>query len=102
MPLTILEAMVYGKAVIGTKIGGTCELVKHTETGFLAEPDDAASLSQAILTLLQYGETDRMQRNAKQFVSQMTWPLIADRYLELYELLLKQFVVLNKTAYTFR
>jgi glycosyltransferase involved in cell wall biosynthesis len=88
MPLTILEAMVYGKTVIGTKIGGICELVKHGETGFLAEPNDAASLSQAILTLLQHREIHQMQHNAKQFASQMTWPLIADRYLELYERLL--------------
>jgi glycosyltransferase involved in cell wall biosynthesis len=89
MPLTILEAMAYGKAVIGTKIAGICELVKHGETGFLAEPDNAASLSQAILKILQYAEIHRMQHKAKELASQMSWPVIADRYLELYRGLLK-------------
>lgn len=89
MPLTILEAMVFGKVVIGTKIGGICELVKNGLTGFLAEPNDAASLSRAILTLIQQREIQMMQNNAREFASQMTWPVIADRYLELYQRLLK-------------
>lgn len=89
MPLTVLEAMAYGKPVIGTKISGTSELVTNQESGLLVEPDDSVALSQAILTLLENKRIDRMQHRAKAFASQMTWPIIADRYLALYQQLLK-------------
>lgn len=89
MPLTVLEAMAYGKPVIGTRISGTSELVTNNETGLLVEPDDIAALSQAILALLKNKGVDQMQQRAKAVASQMTWPAIADRYLDLYEQLLK-------------
>lgn len=89
MPLTVLEAMAYGKAVIGTRIGGTTELITDNENGLLAEPDDSASLSQAILTLLEGKRIEQMQQKAKKFATQITWPIIADRYLALYQQLLK-------------
>lgn len=49
MPFSIIEAFAAGTPVIGTRIGGIPELVSEGETGFLAEPGDAASLAAAIL-----------------------------------------------------
>lgn len=89
MPLTVLEAMAYGKAVIGTRISGISELIKNEENGLLVEPEDSTSLSQAILTLLESNRIGQMQHKAKAIAAQMTWTKIADRYLDLYERLLK-------------
>lgn len=89
MPLTVLEAMAYGKPVIGTKIGGISELITHDENGLLVKPDDSVSLSEAILALLENKQINQMQHKAKAIASQMVWPVIADRYLDLYEQLLK-------------
>ncbi len=89
MPLTVLEAMAYGKAVIGTKIGGIIELVKDDENGFLVEPSDSVALSKAISILLTTNKVLQMQQQAKAFACRMTWPIIADRYLELFERLSK-------------
>jgi len=88
MPLTVLEAMAYGKAIIGTKISGISELVTNGENGLLIEPGDSVALSKAILILLTTNKIEQMQQQAKVFASQMTWPIIADRYLKLYEELL--------------
>ena len=89
MPLTVLEAMAYGKAVIGTKISGIMELITNGENGILVEPGDSLSLSQAIKNLCENPKLEYMQDKARASVSQMTWPVIAERYLELYKQLLK-------------
>ena len=89
MPLTVLEAMAYGKPVIGTKISGISEVVTNHENGLLVEPDDSMSLAKAILALLNSRDIGQMQNKAKLVASQMTWSAIADRYLDLYEQLSK-------------
>ncbi|HEX8733828.1 MAG TPA: glycosyltransferase family 4 protein [Pyrinomonadaceae bacterium] len=51
LPISMLEAMALGKAVISTNINGIPEAVKHLETGYLIEPDNADALVEAIRTL---------------------------------------------------
>jgi len=96
MPLTVLEAMAYGKAIISTRTGGIMELITNNENGILVEPGDSLSLSEAIMTLRGNPNLEYMQRRARTLARQMTWPVIAERYSELYERLLKQFVFLKK------
>jgi glycosyltransferase involved in cell wall biosynthesis len=50
--LVHLEAMMFGKAVIGCKIGGMPEVIAEGKSGLLAEPGDVASLHAAIARLL--------------------------------------------------
>lgn len=47
-PYAVLEALASGKPVVGTSMGGIPELVREGETGFVAEPRDAASLADAL------------------------------------------------------
>jgi glycosyltransferase involved in cell wall biosynthesis len=49
--IVILEALVHGKPVIATRVGGIPEIVTHLENGFLVTPDDADALAEAILRL---------------------------------------------------
>ncbi len=49
----ILEAMVAGRPVIATRVGGTPELVLDGKTGLLVERSAPAELARAILTLLE-------------------------------------------------
>lgn len=51
-PLKPLEAMAQGKLFVASDVGGHRELVTHGETGMLFKADDAAALSEALLTLL--------------------------------------------------
>jgi glycosyltransferase involved in cell wall biosynthesis len=88
MPLTVLEAMSYGKPVIGTSISGITELIIDKHNGLLVEPNNSDMLSDAITSLIESPRIDQMQHGAKALAAQMTWPVIADRYLDLYVQLL--------------
>lgn len=48
LPISILEAMSYGKAIISTTVGGIPEVVSHGENGVLIEPGDQKSLADAV------------------------------------------------------
>jgi glycogen synthase len=50
--LVLLEAMMFGKPVVGVKIGGMQEIVEPGGNGFLAEPESAESLEQCLRPLL--------------------------------------------------
>jgi glycosyltransferase involved in cell wall biosynthesis len=43
-PMAVLEAMAYGKPVVGSRIGGIPELIIEGETGFLFDPGNADGL----------------------------------------------------------
>lgn len=51
-PGVVREAMICGKAVIGTNIGGTSELIDDGVTGLLVPPGDATALTQAMQRLI--------------------------------------------------
>lgn len=51
LPISMLEAMALGKAVVSTDINGIPEAVKHMETGWLVEPNNVEALVEAIQTL---------------------------------------------------
>jgi len=50
-PISVLEAMAHGKAVLASRIGGIPELVVDGETGLLFPPGDRRALADALLTL---------------------------------------------------
>jgi glycosyltransferase involved in cell wall biosynthesis len=51
-PMTVLEAMAYGKAVVASRIGGIPELVADGETGLLCEPGDSGELGERLAALM--------------------------------------------------
>lgn len=51
-PMSVLEAMAYGKPVVASRIGGIPELVVDGETGVLFEPGDAGELRTHISRLM--------------------------------------------------
>jgi glycosyltransferase involved in cell wall biosynthesis len=51
-PMSVLEAMAYGKPVVASRIGGIPELVVDGETGVLFEPGDADELRSHISRLM--------------------------------------------------
>lgn len=51
-PIAIIEAMLMGKAIIATKVGGIPELIEDGVTGILVHPYDTEALSKAIIMLI--------------------------------------------------
>lgn len=68
-PLTrvLLEAMAVGRAVIGTKVGGTPELIKDGVNGLLVPRRSPPELAEAIVRLLEADQTrQKMGENGRQ------------------------------------
>jgi glycosyltransferase involved in cell wall biosynthesis len=51
-PTTVMEAMIMGKPVIASSIGGLPDIIADNETGILVPPEDANALQRAIQYLL--------------------------------------------------
>jgi glycosyltransferase involved in cell wall biosynthesis len=50
--LTIMEAMAYGRACVGTMVGGIPSMISHESTGLLVPPADPQALGEAIGRLI--------------------------------------------------
>jgi L-malate glycosyltransferase len=88
----ILDAFAAGVPVAATAAGGIPELVQNGETGLLAPVGDASALATSIVRLLDNGvEADQLAERAKKFVSdEFSVDRMADRYLEVYDEVLKR------------
>ena len=60
LPLSLVEAMCAGLAVVATDVPGHRDVVIHGETGLLVPPDDSAALADAIRSLM----SDPVRRRA--------------------------------------
>ena len=52
MGRVLVEAMVAGKPIVASRVGGIPDLVKHNENGLLVPPADAAALANSLNQLL--------------------------------------------------
>ena len=57
---SFIEAMAMEKPVIGTDVDGVREVIKDGVNGYLVEPNNPATLSRAIIKMLQDKEKARM------------------------------------------
>jgi glycosyltransferase involved in cell wall biosynthesis len=69
LPLVVVEAMLLGKPVVATDVGGNRELVESGPTGLLVPPGDPAALARAVLSMLDprarpAWDRDRVRRTA--------------------------------------
>lgn len=83
---TCIEAMVGGKAVVGSNNGGMVDLIKHNKTGLLVNPESAAEIYVALKRLIDDNAFRyRLSLNARQsvlkdFESELTLNLFDSYY----------------------
>lgn len=71
LPNVMLEAQAMRVPVVGTRINGTVDAVRHGVTGFLVETRNPAVLAQALRSLIEDGQLrSRMGAAGRAFVSQ--------------------------------
>jgi len=86
-PLVLIEAMACGTPMVAFDVGGVPELVRHMETGYLAQYRSVEDLLEGIRFLLADDDRrQRMRRRCRQIAeAEYSLALQARRYLELYE-----------------
>jgi glycosyltransferase involved in cell wall biosynthesis len=87
-PTVALEAMVFGRPVIGSAVGGLIEIVEHGHTGILVPPNDEAALIEAMRDLTEDAALSRlMGQNARTRVRDYSAghvvPIIEELYVAL-------------------
>ncbi len=88
LPLTILESLACGTPVISYTIGGIPEMIKHQETGYLAEPQNEVDLVYGINLFLAHDPQtkQRISEAARDAVeARYTLAAMTDAYLALYQ-----------------
>ncbi len=86
MPLSVLEAMAAGRAVVATNVDGTSEVVQDGITGYLVPPADSAALAKRISDLLM-DESRRREfgrRGRQRIEEHFTLRRMLERYRALY------------------
>ncbi len=74
LPTVCLEAMSLGKLVVGTNIGGTLEIIRHGENGFLVPPNNPTALADTISTMLRLPSDNDIGRKAAQEIRERFTP----------------------------
>jgi teichuronic acid biosynthesis glycosyltransferase TuaC len=87
LPTVVCEAMVAGRAVVATRVGGTPELVEPGVTGQLVPPSDIAALSDALHDVLGTpGRSDAMGKAAAARAgTTLTWSAVAAQIEDVYD-----------------
>lgn len=85
--IVLLEAMAHGLPVVANRVGGIPEVVPEQGDVQLLLPDDAAGLTQAMLSVFSRGfaSSERNRQHAMQF----EWGLQVERFESVYESLSK-------------
>lgn len=79
-----------GRPVVATRVGGLPEVVHEDVNGLLVPPGDAAALAAALRTVItdQALSTRMASASAVLGLGELSWPIIAERTVGVYERLL--------------
>jgi glycosyltransferase involved in cell wall biosynthesis len=91
LPLSLLEAMASGIAVVATRVAGSSEVIEDGVNGRLVPPADSGALAEAITGLLDDESlARRLARNGQETVRQCyTIGPVAEEYDRIYSELLR-------------
>jgi glycosyltransferase involved in cell wall biosynthesis len=90
--LVVLESMACATAVVAFAVGGVPDMVRPGVSGILAEPENAASLAQGIVSIFEDRDAlEKMSRNCREIVErEYSLELYSRRYHELYQRVISQ------------
>jgi glycosyltransferase involved in cell wall biosynthesis len=85
--LITANAMMRGTAVVATATGGSRDIVRPGETGFLVPPEDVEALAESLLLILQNrDQAETLGQNGRKFaLLQLTEDIFVDKFLGLYD-----------------
>ena len=85
LPLSVLEAMACGLPIVSTKAGGTVDIVKNNENGFLVEIGDKKKLASKMIFLAKNAEIrKKMGQKSRMIAENYDIKKCAQQYENLY------------------
>jgi glycosyltransferase involved in cell wall biosynthesis len=86
-PLSLVESLALGKAVVSTDIGGNKELIGDDERGLLVRPGNAEDIASAILLLLSDESLRRsLGVKAREFIMHLyNWEINVKKIVSIYQ-----------------
>jgi len=86
LPTVLCEAMLSGRAVVATDVGGIPEIVRNGETGLVVPVGDVKAIATALRSVLTDAALRaRFENNAHEFAAQqLTWNANVHAYEEIY------------------
>lgn len=85
-PVSIMEAMAMGLVVVSTNVGGIPFLLTHQKNAFLVDDGNSVQMAEAIDFLITHGDVAKKnQKSAREFVSQMDWDKIKEKWEVLFK-----------------
>lgn len=83
-PISVIEAMALGLAIVSTDVGGMKDLIDHQENGVLVPWKNERSMVKAVKSLLEDQiRTAQMTLNAREKVSNFDWEKVKHNWNEL-------------------
>jgi glycosyltransferase involved in cell wall biosynthesis len=86
LPVSLLEALARGKAVIASQVGGIGQVISHGENGMLVPPGDPDALEQSMRMLLEDGVLrESLGKAARERAGEFSREKAGERFHELYD-----------------
>lgn len=86
LPVSILEAMSYGKPILATPVGGIPEIVKQYENGILFQPGDREEIYKTLKTLVTDSKLrENMGRESKRKAESYLPQNVTSSLMEVYK-----------------
>ncbi len=83
--LAVLEAMVMGKPIIATSVGGIPEAIENSKNGILVEPDVDKIVYKIEYLLENKVAAEELGRNAKKTAEEkFTWDRSSQKFIQIY------------------
>ena len=94
LPITILEAMAKGKAVVASNVGGISELVDETSGNLISAGDTEKAVSEAVQAIKELASNDELQTKKgsaarNKYENSFTLDMMWKKYLSIYSKLLE-------------
>ncbi|MCH2173229.1 glycosyltransferase [Myxococcota bacterium] len=85
MPTVVVEALASGARVVGSRVNGIPDVIRHRENGWLCEPKNPDDLAEKILMALAEPDDSPIWTQAASTADGLDWSAVAAHYARVFE-----------------